>query len=150
MPKLALEGRSGKIELVNRHDLLSSESIQTIRQFDKIRNRYIHDVKDIVKTLQEIVVELDSANSGEFTRHMMRFLIKRKAGSEAAQRRLHEETRFWLVINFLFVMSNAYGYTRPPPIPKGSILSAIFGSEALKGPNAGGADEQDSQTSTAQ
>jgi len=84
---LNMEGRAGKLKLAEGMMLLTESQIAFIRAVAQVRNRYAHNVKNMHRSLTDILTE-EQRNSGRIVEHLtgIKFPLSPSLDSEIAQR----------------------------------------------------------------
>jgi hypothetical protein len=119
---LKMEGRAGKLNLAEGMGLLTDKRIAFIRAVAQIRNRYAHNVKNMHRSLTDILTE-EQRNSGSIVEHLtgLKFPLSppSKLGNDLIKRFMYYRLADYL--------SEALQTLRPPPPPpsEGEILGIL-------------------------
>lgn len=115
---LTMEGRAGKLKLAEGMGLLTKDRIAFIRAVTQIRNRYAHSVKNMHRSLADIVTEEQRTN-GRIVEHLTGINL---AGSPPND--LLKLSMYYRLADYL---SDALHTLRPPPLPAsaGGLLGGL-------------------------
>jgi hypothetical protein len=116
---LSMEGRAGKLALAEGLGLLAPNEIDFVRAVTQVRNRYAHNVKNMHRSLAEILLEVQQKH-GTIVQNLTGITLP-LAGSSA----------FLLKLGMYFrlasYLAKALHTLRPPPPPAGrGLLDALF------------------------
>jgi hypothetical protein len=114
---LNMEGRAGKLKLAEGMGLLTEERIAFVRAVAQVRNRYAHNVKNMHRSLVDIVTEEQRTN-GRIVEHLTGIKL---AGSPARNEFL-KELMYYRLADYL---SDALQTLRPPLPPEGGLLGML-------------------------
>jgi hypothetical protein len=116
---LNIGGRTGKLQLVEGLGLLAQHQIAFILAVVQIRNRYAHNVKNIHRSLADIVTE-EQRNNGRIVEHLTGINLAGGPPSNALLKLL----MYYRLADYL---SDALHTLRPPPLPQsmGGILAGL-------------------------
>jgi len=112
---LNIRGPAGKLRLAKGLDLLPQQQIAFINAVAQVRNRYTHNVKNMHRSLTEIVTEEQQTN-GRIVEHLTGVKLP---PSPAPTSELLKLLMYYQLANYL---AGAFQTLRPPPPPKGGIL----------------------------
>jgi hypothetical protein len=125
---LTMEGRAGKLKLAEGMGLLTKDRIAFIRAVTQIRNRYAHSVKNMHRSMADIVTEEQRTN-GRIVEHLTGINL---VGSPPND--LLKLSTYYRLADYL---SDALHTLRPPPLPQS--MGGILGG---RGQLAGSAETQ--------
>lgn len=119
---LNMSGRTGKLALAKAFDLLTQDQVRFIESVARIRNRYAHNVKNMHRSLVEMLIEEQTGNAK---------IVANLTGVRAT---LPSPTLDPLMKLFMYhrladFLSVALHTLKPPPLPAGGLWSALMGSE---------------------
>jgi hypothetical protein len=119
---LNMEERAGKLKLAEATGLLTEERIAFIRGVAQVRNRYAHNVKNMHRSLADILTE-EQRNSGRIVEHLtgIKFPLSPSFPSEL-RNDLLKRFMYYRLANYL---SEALHTLRPPPPPEGGIFGIL-------------------------
>src|SRR5262249_54530547 len=117
---LNMEGRVGKLKLAEGMGLLTGDRIAFIRGVAQVRNRYAHNVKNMHRSLTDILME-EQRNSGRIVEHLPGIKLPLSPPSELGN---------WLLKRFMYFrladyLSEALHTLRPPAPPEGGIFGML-------------------------
>lgn len=115
---LNMEGRAGKLKLAEGMGLLTEERIAFVRAVAQVRNRYAHNVKNMHRSLVDIVTEEQRTN-GRIVEHLTGIKLP---WSPAARNELLKEIMYYRLADYL---SDALHTLRPPLPPEGGLLGML-------------------------
>ena len=118
---LNIGGSTGKLKLAEALGLLSQWQIDFMREVARIRNRYAHNVRNMHKSLTDILTE-EQVHHGNIVAHITGMQITLPLPLGLGNQHLKEFMYFLLLADFL---ANALLTSRPPPLPK--ELGALLG-----------------------
>jgi hypothetical protein len=122
---LNIGGPTGKLELAKGLGLLAQDRIAFIRAVARVRNRYAHNVKNMHRSLADIVTEEQRTN-GRIVEHLTG--INLPLSPDPEDRNLFLKLSMYL--RLAFYLSDALQTLRPPPPPEGGIpwtsLAALY------------------------
>jgi hypothetical protein len=108
-----MEGAAGKLRLAEGMDLLTKDRIAFIRAVARVRNRYAHNVKNMHRSLTDIVTEEQRSNKQ---------IVEQLTGTNLALSPDHNYFLKWLMYYRLAgYLSDALQTLRPPPPPEDEL-----------------------------
>ena|SRR6266851_2732332 len=117
---LPISGNTGKLRLAEGLNLLSPWHLDFVRALARIRNRYAHNIRNMHRSLTELLLEEQSSNK-KIVEHLTGLQV------ELPEQRLPNGVFLMLMHHRLAdLLSEALHTLRPPPAPPGGILSAFF------------------------
>ena len=120
---LNMEGRAGKLKLAEGMVLLTESQIAFIRAVAQVRNRYAHNVKNMHRSLTDILTE-EQRNSGRIVEHVTG--IKLPLSPSELRNDLLKRFMYYRLADYL---SEALHTLRPPPPPESGIgILGMFGT----------------------
>jgi hypothetical protein len=121
--KLSMEGRAGKLKLAQGMSLFSENRIAFIKALGQVRNRYAHNVKNMHRSLGDILVEEQRGN-GRIVEHLtgVKFRTGLAATPSASGNNLLKRFVYYQLADYL---SEALNTLRPPPPPEGGLLGML-------------------------
>jgi hypothetical protein len=122
---LNMEGRAGKLKLAEGMGLLTEYRIAFIRAVAQVRNRYAHNVKNMHRSLTDILAE-EQQNNGRIVEHLTGVKLPLSSPSAVGN---------WLLKQFMYFrladyLSEALNTLRPPPLPESRL--GILGKLSTK------------------
>jgi len=126
---LNMEGRTGKLKLAEGMGLLTEARIDFIRGVAPVRNRYAHNVKNMHRSLTDILTE-EQRNSGRIVEHVTG--IKLPLSPSELRNDLLKRFMYYRLADYL---SEALHTLRPPPPPESGI--GVLGMLGTPPPTAG-------------
>jgi cytochrome c553 len=122
---LNIGGRTGKLKLAEGMGLLTEEQIAFIRGVAQVRNRYAHNVKNMHRSLVDILIE-EQLKNGRIVEHVTGIKLPLGApGTIRSERNI--VLKFFMYRRLVDYLADALHTLRPPPLPEGGILSGLFG-----------------------
>jgi len=119
---LNMEGRAGKLKLAEGMVLLTESQIAFIRAVAQVRNRYAHNVKNMHRSLTDILTE-EQRNSGRIVEHLTGIKFPLSQSLDPKLRNdLLKRFMYYCLADYL---SNALHTLRPPPILEGGLLGML-------------------------
>jgi hypothetical protein len=125
---LNMRGGTGKLTLAKGLGLLQEHHISFIEAVARVRHRYAHNVKNMHRSLLEILSE-EQPNQGRIVEHLtgMKTTLPLPAG-------LDINVVKWLTYSRLAdFLATALHTLKPPPPPTGGLLGGLFGGTGLPG-----------------
>jgi len=119
---LNMEGRAGKLKLAEGMVLLTESQIAFIRAVAQVRNRYAHNVKNMHRSLTDILTE-EQRNSGRIVEHLTG--IKFPLSQSLDPKLRNDLLKRFMYYRLADYLSNALHTLRPPPIPEGGLLGML-------------------------
>jgi len=119
---LYMEGRAGKLKLAEGMMLLTESQIAFIRAVAQVRNRYAHNVKNMHRSLTDILTE-EQRNSGRIVEHLTG--IKFPLSPSLDPKLRNDLLKRFMYYRLADYLSNALHTLRPPPIPEGGLLGML-------------------------
>ena len=119
---LYMEGRAGKLKLAEGMVLLTESQIAFIRAVAQVRNRYAHNVKNMHRSLTDILTE-EQRNSGRIVEHLTG--IKFPLSPSLDPKLRNDLLKRFMYYRLADYLSNALHTLRPPPIPEGGLLGML-------------------------
>jgi len=119
---LNMEGRTGKLKLAEGMGLLTEARIDFIRGVARVRNRYAHNVKNMHRSLTDILTE-EQRNSGRIVEHLTG--IKFPLSQSLDPKLRNDLLKRFMYYRLADYLSNALHTLRPPPIPEGGLLGML-------------------------
>jgi hypothetical protein len=119
---LNMEGRAGKLTLAEGMGLLTEQRIAFIRAVARVRNRYAHNVKNMHRSLIDILSE-EQRNSGKIVEDLtgQPFPVSPSPlGND-----LIKQLMYYRLADYL---SEALQTLRPPPLPDEGGILGMFGT----------------------
>jgi len=117
-----MEGRAGKLKLAEGMMLLTESQIAFIRALAQVRNRYAHNVKNMHRSLTDILTE-EQRNSGRIVEHLTG--IKFPLSPSLDPKLRNDLLKRFMYYRLADYLSNALHTLRPPPIPEGGLLGML-------------------------
>jgi hypothetical protein len=117
---LNISGRTGKLRLAKGLGLLRDHHIEFIEAVTRVRNRYVHNVKKMHKSLTEILTE-EQASKARIVEHLTG--IHATLPDPTFDNDLLKGFMYHRLAHYL---ADALQTLRPPPLPEGGILSGLF------------------------
>jgi hypothetical protein len=118
--RLNMSGRSGKIALAKSLGLLRQDQVHFIEGVARIRNRYAHNVRNMHRSLAEILTEEQQGNA-KIVEHVTGLVMKLPSLLGRSYLKL------FMYHRLSDYLSDALHTLRPPPLPAGGVLSGLFG-----------------------
>jgi hypothetical protein len=122
---LPISGNSGKLKLAEGLGLLSDWQISFVLALARIRNRYAHNVKNMHRSLGEMLAE-EQEHNARIVKHLTGLGLKLPLPAGWPDRML----RLFMYHRLADFLAQALHILRPPPAPEGGILRAFFEKEA--------------------
>ena len=118
---LNISGRTGKLRLAEGLGLLRQEDIDFIEALARVRNRYAHNVKNMHKSLTEILTE-EQLHHARVVAHLtgIQTPLPLPPGLDS------DFLKAFMYHRRADYLSNALHTFRPPPLPGRGILSGLF------------------------
>ncbi|MGM4959826.1 hypothetical protein [Bradyrhizobium sp. 604_D8_N2_3] len=114
---LTISGRVGKLALAKSLGLLTEDQVRFIEGVSRIRNRYAHNVKNMHRSLVEILTEEQQHNAK---------IVEIITGLVSTLPSEIEPFLKMLMYHRLAdYLSNALHTLKPPPLPAGGLLSGL-------------------------
>jgi hypothetical protein len=132
---LPISGNLGKLKLAEGLGLLADRDVPFVRALTRVRNRYAHNVKNIHRSLTEILTEEQEHNQK---------IVAQLTGLQLAHPLdpSDHDTNFILKIlmyhRLADYLASALSTLRPPPAPPGGLLGALMAQEAKDSLTASG------------
>jgi hypothetical protein len=124
--KLNISGNTGKLRLAEGLDLLPGWQVLFIQALARVRNRYAHNVKNMHRSLTEILTEEQQDNQR---------IVTQLTGMEVTQPWLVDNGNYYLKLlmyhNLTHFLAGALHTLRPPPQP-GGLLGALLAGASIK------------------
>ena len=116
MTTLNIGGRTGKLKLAKGLNLIAQDRVDFIDAVTRVRNRYAHNVKNMHRSLADIVTE-EQRNNGRIVEHLTGINLAEGPPSNV----LLKSLMYYRLADYL---SEALHTLRPPPLPQsmGGIL----------------------------
>jgi hypothetical protein len=114
---LNIGGRTGKLKLAKGLGLIAQDRVDFIDAVTQVRNRYGHNVKNMHRSLTDVVTELQRGN-GQIVAHLTG--INLAGGPPSSQ--VLKSFMYYQLADYL---SDALHTLRPPPLPQS--MGGIFG-----------------------
>jgi hypothetical protein len=116
---LNISGRSGKVALAKGLGLLTDDKIRFIEGVARVRNRYAHNVKNMHRTLPEILKEEQEGNAK---------IVQNVTGLQATLPApvLEPYLKLFMYHRLSDYLSDALDTLKPPPLPEGGLLRGFF------------------------
>src|SRR5262249_46367882 len=108
---LNMEGRTGKLKLAEGMGLLTEDRIAFIRGVAQVRHRYAHNVKNMHRSLSDILAE-EQRNNGHIVEHLT-------GATLPLHKDLLKQFMYYRLADYL---AEALNTLRPPPPPEGGLL----------------------------
>lgn len=102
--------------------LLTESQIAFIRAVAQVRNRYAHNVKNMHRSLTDILTE-EQRNSGRIVEHLTG--IKFPLSPSLDPKLRNDLLKRFMYYRLADYLSNALHTLRPPPIPEGGLLGML-------------------------
>lgn len=124
---LSIGGRVGKVALAKGLGLLKTDQVRFIEGVARVRNRYAHNVRNMHRSLVDILTEEQQGNA-KIVEHVTGLSLT------LPSKPLGPYLKMFMYHRLADYLSDALKTLRPPPLPSGGILSGLFkvGEEALK------------------
>jgi hypothetical protein len=121
---LNMSGRTGKLRLAQGMGLLVDHHVDFIEAVTRVRNRYAHNVKNMHRSLPEILME-EQASHGRIVEHLTGLHGKLPLPSGLDNSNFLKSFMYHRLADYL---SNALDTLRPPPLPTlgPGALSGLF------------------------
>jgi len=111
---LNMEGRAGKLKLAEGMGLLTEERIAFVRAVARVRNRYAHNVKNMHRSLTDIVTEEQQTNGR---------IVEYLTGTKLP---LHPDLlKPFMYYRLADYLSDVLQTLRPPPPIEGGLLGML-------------------------
>ena len=131
---LNIRGASGKLKLAKGLGFLADDRIAFIDAVAEVRNRYAHNVKNMHRSLTDVVTELQRGN-GRIVEHLTGIKLPLSPDLET-RNVLLKLSMYYRLADYL---SDALKTLRPPPLPEGGILGLAHAfAPSTNKPNEGG------------
>ncbi len=121
---LNMEGRAGKLKLAEGMGLLTEERIAFVRAVARVRNRYAHNVKNMHRSLDDIVTE-EQRNSARIVEHLTGIKFPLSPSASEVRNDLLKGFMYFRLADYL---SEALHTLRPPPLPPEGGLLGMLGT----------------------
>ena len=122
---LTISGRVGKIALAKGLGLLREDQVRFIEGVARVRNRYAHNVRNMHRTLVDILAEEQQGN-GKIVENVTGLGIKLPSPTLAPY------LKMFMYHRLADYLSDTLKTLRPPPLPSGGLLSGLFGEAPFK------------------
>ena len=124
---LNVEGRAGKLKLAEGMGLLTENRIAFIRAVTQVRNRYAHNVRNMHRLLEDILME-EQRNNARIVEHLTGIRLPLMPSPSKRQSDLLKRFMYYRLADYL---SEALHTLRPPPPPpnEGGLLGGLFGTQ---------------------
>ncbi len=119
---LRISGEAGKIRLAKGWGLLPDWQVQFIQALARVRNRYAHNVKNMHRSLTEILTEEQRSNQ-KIVAHLTGLQATLPLPSLLDSDRLIKSFMYHRLADYL---AGALHTLRPPPSPAGGMLAELF------------------------
>jgi hypothetical protein len=116
---LNMSGRAGKLRLAEELGLLTKERVVFIEALSRVRNRYAHNVKNMHRSLVEILTEEQQSNK-QIVNNLTGIDLSLSSSDDQMYLKFH---MYWRLADYL---ADALHILRPPPLPSGGLLGALF------------------------
>jgi hypothetical protein len=117
---LNISGRVGKVALATGLGLLREDQVHFIQGVALVRNRYAHNVRNMHRSLVDILME-EQNNNGKIVEHLTGVRIKLPAP------RLEPMVKLFMYHQLADYLSDALKALKPPPLPTGGLFAGLFG-----------------------
>ncbi len=116
---LNISGRSGKLKLAQALGLLANDRVLFIGAVARVRNRYAHNVKNMHRSLAEILTEEQQSNKQ---------IVKQLTGVDLTRSSDEAIFKIFMYFQLAHYLAEALQTLRPPPLPTGGLLGlgALF------------------------
>jgi hypothetical protein len=141
---LNIDGRTSKLELAKGLGLLAQDRIAFIRAVAQVRHRYAHNLRNMHRSLEDIVTEEQRTN-GRIVEHLTGIKLL------PSQSFRHPEDRNLLIKVLMYFrladyLSDALHTLRPPPLPESTRSLLGLGPLAVSAPEVRSLDDVDDET----
>jgi hypothetical protein len=116
---LPIGGRVGKVTLARSLGLLNEEQTHFIKGVATIRNRYAHNVRNMHRSLVDILTE-EQQHNGKIVEQVTGLVETLSAPPP------HPFVKTFMYHRLADYLSDALHTLRPPPLPAGGLLSGLF------------------------
>jgi hypothetical protein len=117
---LSIGGRVGKVTLAKSLGLLSEKQVHYIDGVARIRNRYAHNVRNMHRSLVDILTE-EQRHNGKIVEHVTGVVTTLPSAV------LGSYLKMFMYHRLADYLSDALHTLKPPPLPSGGILSGLLG-----------------------
>jgi hypothetical protein len=107
---LNIRGPTGKLKLAKGLGLLKKDRIDFINAVAQVRNRYAHNVKNMHRSLTDIVTEVQRTKNGRIVEHLTGIKLALSADS-------NDVLKLLMYFRLADYLSDALQTLRPPPPP---------------------------------
>jgi hypothetical protein len=130
--RLNISGRTGKLALAKGLGLLDQHQVRFVESVARIRNRYAHNVRNMHRSLIEILTEEQHGNAK---------VVEDVTGlSVKLPTILAPHLKMFMYHRLSDYLADALKTLKPPPLPTGGLLAGLFGATDLKIENLGKPD----------
>lgn len=115
---LNISGRAGKVALAKGLGLLNSDQVRFIEGVARVRNRYAHNVRNMHRSLVDILTEEQQSNA-KIVANVTGL------GITLPSKPLGPYLKMFMYHRLADYLSDALKTLRPPPLPAGGLLSGL-------------------------
>jgi hypothetical protein len=115
---LSAAGRGSKLKLAEALGLLAQHQVEFIKAVACVRNRYAHNIKNMPRSLPDILRE-EQQNNRRIVAHLTWLQITLPSVMEGHCKVL----MYYRLADYL---AHALNTLRPPPLPDGGLIGALF------------------------
>ncbi|WP_262048171.1 hypothetical protein [Bradyrhizobium sp. Bra78] len=116
--RLSISGRTGKVALAKGLGLLRPDQVRFIEGVARVRNRYAHNVRNMHRTLQDILAEEQQGN-GKIVEDVTGISLKLPSPT------LAPTLKMFMYHRLADYLSDALKTLKPPPLPSGGLLAGL-------------------------
>lgn len=128
---LNMGGSTGKLRLAEELGLLTGWQVSFIRALSRVRNRYAHNVKNMHRSLNEMLTE-EQQNNQQIVAQLTGLMQPLPSHITALNTNLI--LKMLMYHRLADYLASALDTLRPPPAPAGGFLNTIFGTMAAAEP----------------
>jgi hypothetical protein len=122
---LHMSGRAGKLKLARGLGLLTADRVAFIEAVTQVRNRYAHNVKNMHRSLAEILMEEQHRNK-QIVKHLTG-LDSSPLDSSLASVFHKAALKPFMYYRLADYLAEALHTLRPPPLPTGGLAGGLLG-----------------------
>jgi hypothetical protein len=115
---LNMSGRAGKLRLAEELRLLTKERVVFIEALSRVRNRYAHNVKNMHRSLLEILTE-EQQHNNQIVKNLTGLDLSLSASDDPAF------LKFFMYYRLADYLAEALQILRPPPPSPGGLLDLL-------------------------
>jgi hypothetical protein len=117
---LTISGRTGKLKLAEGLGLVTQDRLRFIKAVAQVRNRYAHNVRNMHRSLTEMLTEEQESNAR---------IVEQLTGLQIALPSVlqNEVLKLFMYHRLADYLADALHTLRPPPLPGGGLLGGLAG-----------------------